>query len=232
MLTPAQLATIDNHLRKENWLLNEDLIAELTDHYIDGICERLDQGMEFEVALRDIHSGFGGRVGLLKMEEDYQTQKVRRVNAMEWTLVRSFVQGSRWPWSVSLFIGMYILNALLGQEETIQSGLGIGFFYVSLSVLFNVVQSIVFFYRNRREVNYAVRLPSSPVYIIAYGLSMALLVMNNYLFPKYEVGLSTQMITLLESFLETLCLIYYAAITLSIRHVLITNRRNRLQKTA
>lgn len=232
MLTPAQLSTIDQHLRKENWLLNEELIAELTDHFIDGICERLNQGMEFDVALRDVHSGFGGRVGLLKMEEEYQTQKARRVSAVEWTLVRSFMQGSRWPWSVCLFIGMYILNALLGQEETIQSGLGIGFFYVSLSVLINVVRSIVFFYRNRREVNYAVRLPSSPVYIIAYGLSMALLVMNNYLFPKYGLGLSNQMITLSESFLETLCLIYYAAIVLSIRQSLTTNPRNRFQKAA
>ncbi|WP_052731059.1 hypothetical protein [Spirosoma radiotolerans] len=230
MLTPAQLSILDNHLRKENWLLNEDLIAELTDHYIQGISERLDQGMEFSVALHDIHTGFGGRKGLLKMEEEYQTQKARRVYAMEWNLVHSFMQGSHWPLSVCLFISLYIVNAFIGQEETIKSGLGVGFFYVSLSVLLNVILSGVFFYRNRREVNYAVRLPSSPVYIIAYGLSMTLLAMNKYLFPKFDLGLSHQIITVLESFLETLCLIYYAAIILSIKNVLINNRSNRLQK--
>ncbi|WP_256366029.1 hypothetical protein [Spirosoma sp. KCTC 42546] len=41
MLTPIQLSAIDNHLRKENWLLNEDLITELTDHYINSIDEKL-----------------------------------------------------------------------------------------------------------------------------------------------------------------------------------------------
>jgi len=232
MLTPAQLSIIDNHLRKENWLLNEDLIAELTDHYIQGISERLDQGMEFSVALRDIHTGFSGRKGLLKMEEDYQTQKARLVYVMEWKLVRSFMHGSRWPLSVCLFTILYALNAFMGQEEAIKSGVGVGSFYVSLSVLLNIVLSIVFFYRNRREVNHAIKLPSSLVYNIAYGLSMTLLVMNKYLFPKYGLGLSNQMIILLESLLETLCLIYYAAIIVSVRNVLTTNRRNRLQKAA
>jgi hypothetical protein len=67
MLTPAQLTAIDQHLRKENWLLNEDLITELTDHYINGISDRLASGMAFDVALQEIHTGFGGRKGLLKM---------------------------------------------------------------------------------------------------------------------------------------------------------------------
>ena len=169
MLSPTQLSAIDQHLRKENWLLNEDLIAELTDHYIDGISDRLEQGMEFSMALRDIHTGFGGRKGLLKMEEEYQTQKARRFYATEWQFVRSFVQGRRCLLTVCLFTGVCMLNAYMGQAETIKSALGIGFLYVSFSVLFNVVQSIAFFYRNRREVNHAITLPSSPVYIIAYS---------------------------------------------------------------
>ena len=70
MLTPAQLQAIDQHLRKENWLLNEDLLTELTDHYVVGINERLTQGVTFNIALREIHRNFGGRQGLLKMEEE------------------------------------------------------------------------------------------------------------------------------------------------------------------
>ncbi|MVM38855.1 hypothetical protein GO730_17070 [Spirosoma sp. HMF3257] len=77
MPTLTQLTAIDQHLRKENWLLNEDLITELTDHYINGIDERLAQGMAFDVAIREIHSGFGGRKGLLKMEEDYQLSQTK-----------------------------------------------------------------------------------------------------------------------------------------------------------
>ncbi|WP_461066887.1 hypothetical protein [Spirosoma horti] len=95
MLTSAQLSTIDQHLRKENWLLNEDLIAELTDHYIQGISERLDQGMEFSVALRDIHTGFGGRKGLLKMERHYNRVTYRQYDTLFMKIAQ---QQNRWPY--------------------------------------------------------------------------------------------------------------------------------------
>ncbi|MBO0949854.1 hypothetical protein [Fibrella forsythiae] len=72
MLTPAQLTLIDKHLRSDNWLLNNDLIAELTDHYADAISDKLAQNVPFEVALQDVHRSFGGRKGLLNMEENYQ----------------------------------------------------------------------------------------------------------------------------------------------------------------
>ncbi|WP_375448580.1 hypothetical protein [uncultured Fibrella sp.] len=72
MLTPAQLTLIDKHLRSDNWLLNNVLIAELTDHYVDAISDKMGQNVPFEVALQDVHRSFGGRKGLLKMEENYQ----------------------------------------------------------------------------------------------------------------------------------------------------------------
>lgn len=229
MLTPTQLATIDQHLRKENWLLNEDLIAELTDHYINGLVDRTKQGIEFSVALRDIHAGFGGRKGLLQMEEEYQIQKSRRFYTIEWEFVRSFVQGSRWPLTVCLFLVIYVLNAYVGLAETIEAAQGIGFLYVSVSVLFNIIRSSIFFYQNRREVNYAVRLPSSPVYIVAYSLSAVLLMVNKYLLPHYNLILSADAVILLESLLETLCFIYYAAIALSLKTVQ-TNNPTKLDK--
>ncbi|RYF71530.1 MAG: hypothetical protein EOO39_13805 [Cytophagaceae bacterium] len=72
MLTPAQLSLIDKHLRSDNWLLNNDLIAELTDHYVDAITDKLAQNVPFDTAIQDVHRSFGGRKGLLKMEENYQ----------------------------------------------------------------------------------------------------------------------------------------------------------------
>jgi len=71
MLTPAQLTLIDKHLRSDNWLLNNDLIAELTDHYVDAITDKLAQHVPFDLALQDVHRSFGGRKGLLTMEENY-----------------------------------------------------------------------------------------------------------------------------------------------------------------
>ncbi len=76
-LTPDQLITIDRHLRKENWLLNEELIAELTDHYVTGISDRMAQGQAFGEALIEVYKGFGWRKGLLKMEEDFQNSQAR-----------------------------------------------------------------------------------------------------------------------------------------------------------
>ncbi len=71
-LTADQLQAIDRHLRKDNWLLNETLIAELTDHYIAGIDEQMIAGVSFEKALTEVHAGFGGRKGLLTLEEKFE----------------------------------------------------------------------------------------------------------------------------------------------------------------
>ncbi|GAB4021065.1 hypothetical protein GCM10028808_64720 [Spirosoma migulaei] len=71
MLTPAQLTTIDYHLREVNLLTDEELILELTDHYTTAIAERIAQGMAFETALTDTQQAFGGRKGLQKMERQY-----------------------------------------------------------------------------------------------------------------------------------------------------------------
>ena len=94
-LSPDQLQAIDQHLRKANWLLNEDLITELTDHYVAGIEDHLTQGVSFESAVTAVHTGFGGRKGLLKMEEEYQKQKYRAVGRLEWQTIRLFVIGPR-----------------------------------------------------------------------------------------------------------------------------------------
>lgn len=56
-LTQDQLTAINRHPRKENWLPNEDLIAELTDHYANGISDRLARGVPFDTAIEHVHTG-------------------------------------------------------------------------------------------------------------------------------------------------------------------------------
>jgi hypothetical protein len=228
-LSPAQLTAIDQHLRKENWLLNEDLITELTDHYINGISDRLAQGIAFEVALREIHAGFGGRKGLLKMEEDFQVHNHRKLGQKEWQFVRSFMHGAKWPFTACLFVGLYAVNTST-YEKIVRTGLSFCFLFVTVSVLVSVAQSLYFFYRNRNEVNHAVGQPSSPVYITAYLISISLLLLNKYGFAKYGSSLPNSVILLLETLLETLCLVYHAAIVLATRHVFLKGRNNRLPK--
>ncbi|MCX6218889.1 hypothetical protein [Spirosoma sp.] len=232
MLTPAQLTAIDQHLRKENWLLNEDLITELTDHYINGITDRLAQGMAFDLALREIHTGFGGRKGLLKMEEDYQVQRYRKLGQLEWQVIRSFMNGSRRPITTSLFIGLYIINTYFGAEDMVKTGLAVGFLFVTFSVLISIAKGIFVLYQNRNEVSQAVGQPSSPVFITAYLLSMSLLLLNKYGLPKYDLSLPASVLLSLQTLLETLCLVYYAAIVLAMRHILLKERNQRLPKSA
>ncbi|WP_138990043.1 hypothetical protein [Larkinella sp. C7] len=111
-LTPDQLTAIDRHLRKENWLLNEDLIAELTDHYANGIAEQVANGIPFELALIDIHKGFGGRKGLLKMEEEYHTTQAKVHIRLLRSILSSYFKMPRLGITVLSSLVLYGLNVM------------------------------------------------------------------------------------------------------------------------
>ena len=83
-LTTAQLAAIDRHLRQDNWLLNDALIAELTDHYAVAVAEKIATGVVFETAMREIDASFGGKYGLSALERHY----VQASNKSAWKKYR------------------------------------------------------------------------------------------------------------------------------------------------
>lgn len=116
MLTPDQLQAINHHLRKENWLLNEDLIAELTDHYVAGLEDRLTQGTNVNVAIREVHAGFGGRKGLLKMEEDFQKSQVRNSGRITRNLLVAYFRLPRLGITFLILILVYSLIQLLPNQ--------------------------------------------------------------------------------------------------------------------
>jgi hypothetical protein len=112
-LTTDQLTAIDRHLRKENWLLNEDLIAELTDHYANGIEERMATGIPFELAMQDIHKSFGGRKGLLEMEEKYQVTQTKGNLRLLRSILMSYFKLPRLFITVIFTLSVYYLNTIL-----------------------------------------------------------------------------------------------------------------------
>ena len=75
MLTPDQLTAIDQHVRshlhKTHWLQQEDFIDEITDHYANGISERMSRGHSFDTALTSVYDSFGQSIGLKKLELTY-----------------------------------------------------------------------------------------------------------------------------------------------------------------
>ena len=93
-LTNAQTALIDKHLRSDNWLLNKDLIAELTDHYQEAITTYMAGGKTFDEALRLVHTDFGGRKGLLAMEENFIAAQHKEAKRLLGSALATYL---RWP---------------------------------------------------------------------------------------------------------------------------------------
>ena len=222
MLTPDQLTAIDRHLRKDNWLLNEDLIAELTDHYANAIADKLIKGVSFDMALIDVHNDFGGRKGLLHMEETYQTEKSKQIDVYVWREVRRMMQGDRWPIVLGAFVVLYNIHTYLGAVESVDSFLYIGMLYTAFTVLLAMVSSFILFLR--KEVNAAVTQTTPKLFLWAYGLGLSLMAVNKYLLPHWHMTFSADAVLLLNTLLETLCIVYYIAMAMGLWKFFYPNR--------
>lgn len=169
MLTADQLKRIDSHLRRENWLLNHDLIAELTDHYADAISGKLAQNVSFELAIQDVHRSFGGRKGLLRMEENFQKTQARtniRVYRRAWG------QAFQWPgivYTLLLWLGCYVLLINFPVARAIAWINEVDFWpWFSLLLLAFSVSGVGLFLLHRRTQKSLFFLSSwsSPLYVI------------------------------------------------------------------
>ena len=223
MLTPDQLQAIDQHLRKENWLLNEDMITELTDHYINGISERTAHGMAFDVALREIHRDFGSRKGLLAMEETYQTQKARQISLDEWREVQTFFTGKRVTITLCVFITLYYLNTVTNQQETINS-----FFYFSQGIviaassgawLLSMIQGLKA-YKHDRSANVGTFFSrTSMSFILLYALCYIFLLSSKFLAPYVNAQLSASLQPWIATLIQTMVAAYFMGSVLALRKV-------------
>lgn len=110
-MTPHQLQLIDKHLRADNWLLSKELIAELTDHYVAGISDRMAAGESFDDALRAVHSGFGGRKGLLALEEQFEQEQARRPRRLMRKILLSYLQWPRAVYTIALVATLVYLSS-------------------------------------------------------------------------------------------------------------------------
>ncbi|MEZ0538356.1 hypothetical protein [Fibrella arboris] len=169
MLTPAQLALIDKHLRSDNWLLNNDLIAELTDHYVDAITDKLAQNVPFELALQDVHRSFGGRKGLLKMEETYQ-KTLAQTNARVYR--DAFEKAFRWPgigytllvWAFCYGIIRTLPFGAISDSLNRQSDFA---FFGALCLLTGVfIYAFVAMYRQLRSGIFSFQATSAPTFLM------------------------------------------------------------------
>jgi len=170
MLTTDQLKTINHHFHKENWLLNEELIAELSDHYITGLEDRMAHGMTFDNALREIHTGFGGRKGLLQMEEDFQKRQVQSNGRQVRELVSSYFQLRRLWLTALLFLLSYtIIQLLASRSEWLRNSmwlLTIGLISLSALYLFAWIRLI-----NHRQRSSRAKAVKQTIWKLLQGLN-------------------------------------------------------------
>ncbi len=220
MLTTDQLTAIDRHLRKENWLLNEDLITELTDHYINGVSERMGKSTTFDAAIREVHRDFGGRKGLLEMEEDYQANLSRQLDTSIWREIRLFFEQPRLPILIGIFGSLFCLNTFSEVGEIIDSFFGMGILLMSVSVAGSLLASVVLIIKHRREVSKAMLMPSPFIFFILYAIGMLHMLAARY-FPD-QIGLQLSESSKLwgDTLIETLIVLYLSATVTALRKFL------------
>lgn len=105
-LTPYQLGRIEQHLRFDNWLSNDGLLAELTDHYAEVIRAKMESGIPFDYALQLTTADFGGQRGLLAMERAVNAPVFRQSTACFWQVIQSYQRPCRLLLIAGLFLAM------------------------------------------------------------------------------------------------------------------------------
>lgn len=117
MLLPEHTYEIDYFFRTVLRLSNEDLIAELTDHFSASIEEQMDRGITFPESLHTIFSDFGGRKGLQQMERQYNSITFRQFDKV-WkeAILSQFHTPNLWV-TVAVYVGVFALSFFIEQPQ-------------------------------------------------------------------------------------------------------------------
>ncbi len=112
MLTLAQQYGLDDCLRKQNLLTNEDLILELTDHFTLSLNQQMADGVAFETALANVVADFGGRSELQRMERRYNRVTFGRYTEVWKQAALSQLKGHKLLFTMVFFGLIVYLNAV------------------------------------------------------------------------------------------------------------------------
>lgn len=117
MLLPEHNYELDYFLRQVLLLTNEDLIAELTDHFSISIEEQMSRGKNFPMALHDAFEAFGGREGLQRMERNYNTITFRRFDGIWKECIQlQFKTPNLWV-TLAVYIGVFALSLFAEKPQ-------------------------------------------------------------------------------------------------------------------
>lgn len=171
-LTPAQLSTVDQHLRETNLLTNEELIIELTDHYTTAVIEHMVQGMTFATALSDTQQAFGGHKGLQKMERQYNRVTFRHYDE-RWrqAVISQFQKPLLWRQTIPVCAILILLSFFgyspdLANEAELDSDFYTGFITGTMTGFVVLIMSLVWPYL-KTVFRYGIHnVPTEALYLI------------------------------------------------------------------
>lgn len=108
MLQPEHTYEIDYFFRQVLMLSNEDLIAELTDHFSASIDDLMARGRTFPEALQEVFEAFGGRQAIRHMEWEYNRVTFRKYDRF-WkdAVLLQFTSRNLWI-TIAVFTGIFL----------------------------------------------------------------------------------------------------------------------------
>nr|WP_293837295.1 hypothetical protein [uncultured Arsenicibacter sp.] len=152
MLQPEHTYEIDYFFRQVLMLSNEDLIAELTDHFSASIDDLMARGRTFPEALQEVFEAFGGQQAIRHMEWEYNRVTFRKYDRF-WkdAVLLQFTGRNLWI-TIAVFMAVScigLLYRLEGSEqgksffEGVTAGLWGSTLIIGLGVMFPYLKSLI-----------------------------------------------------------------------------------------
>lgn len=208
MLTPPQTKAILTKLKAAG-IVYDEVYIELLDHFASAIEQKMQEGMTFEQALKEVEEGFGGSRGIKQVEDRYFSQLIK----LYWQNIR---QQFQWPQVAGTFCmsGMvYALSHLLKGSPFLVYGLATIAFIPYLMGVFS-------YFRYRRKATFSRKSAKGTILVrigdYSLNLLLVFIIIPRIFFPEslkneqflFYPALVSALITLyllhLLSFIKTL----------------------------
>ncbi|MDJ1486419.1 hypothetical protein QNI16_38435 [Cytophagaceae bacterium YF14B1] len=132
-LTTEYIRKIQEHLSSFQ-LEEKEFLAEMTDHYISAIETQMNKEVSFEAALQLTDTEFGGRMGLIELEESYRQLMGKTVLGLYWNeFKRAITRVS--SLLVFLAIGSFFFTVALKSKNPLNINDFMKGFIVGLSLI-------------------------------------------------------------------------------------------------
>ena len=109
-LDREHILLIENHLRKEHELSNQDFIDEMVDHYACALEEKANTSKNFQEVVSETDMSLGGKSGLKEMEKKYKKELSLIISKQYRSILHSyFIKFPQNLLTVLIFLTIYFI---------------------------------------------------------------------------------------------------------------------------